>query len=113
MIHVSTWFNGSPVTPTEHVFPGSQVQPDQALGLREIIDRFSRGVPAVGKVNMNFDKDPESLMNCSYVFPDDPDFADYVYAQRHLNELYLQFQQASQLSDAKQSDTAASEQENK
>lgn len=95
-VTINHWFRNT-AQPFERVLHGSQVQPNQALGLREIIDRFTRGVPAVGKVNLNFDQDAEALMNAAYVFPDDPDFADYVFAERHMNDLRQQYlnQQAS------------------
>lgn len=105
MIVTSSWFTPNPENRKEHVFPGSAVQPDQAMSIREIIDRFTRGVPAIGKVNMNFDQDAESLMNQPYVFPDDPDFADYVYAERHFEQLRAAHQQ--QLLDAQTAQQAA------
>lgn len=68
----------------EPVLHGDMVRPDMSMTIREIIDRFTRGVPAVGVANMQFDEDAQSLFDAPYVFPDFPDFADYVFAEQYL-----------------------------
>lgn len=73
--------------PKEMVLPGDMVRPDESMSVREILDRFSRGVPVIGVSHNDFDDDPEAVLRDDYVFPDFPDFADYVYAEQRINDM--------------------------
>lgn len=102
MIFTPFNYNHRKYSDKEPVLPGDQVQPDQSLSIREILDRFTRGVPAIGINNFDYDEDPEAILRDDYVFPDFPDFADYVYAEHRINEMKREYQASMANQDKQQ-----------
>lgn len=93
----------------EPVLKGDNVRPDESLSIREILDRFTRGVPAIGTNHLDFDENPDAVFADDY-FPDFPDFADYVYAEQRLNALRQEAAENKARASAAPASSAASEQ---
>lgn len=93
----------------EPVLKGDNVRPDESLSIREILDRFTRGVPAIGTNHLDFDQFPDAIFDDDAYFPDFPDFADYVYAEQRLNAMRQEAAENKARASAAPASSAASE----
>lgn len=92
----------------EPVLKGDHVRPDESLSIREILDRFTRGVPAIGTNHLDFDENPDAVFADDY-FPDFPDFADYAYAEQRIAQMRREAAENKARASAAQASSAASE----